>query len=200
MTCRASIDQLLLVGISILTLGGLLMVHSASMVAATQNGMPFHYFLRQSVYAGAGFALMLLLMFIDYHIWLKPRMILLLAILSAVCLLLVYVQAPIKGAHRGLRLSPLGSLQPSEGAKLVLLFYTAFFLQKSGPVNSQPFSRLLPYLICIGSFAGLICFEPDLGQALCLLIITAILLFIAGLDWKYAAAIPAAISPSSTIG
>jgi cell division protein FtsW len=185
MTRKASIDHIVFIGISILTLSGLLMVYSASLVAATQNGIPFHFFLHQSIYAGLGFTLMLLAMFIDYHIWLKPRVIIMLAILSALCLLLVYSQAPIKGAHRGLRLGSLGSFQPSEGVKLAVLFYSASFLQKYRLDVKQSFSPLLRFLVCTGFFAGLICFEPDLGQALCILIIVAILLFIAGLDWKF---------------
>jgi len=185
MAYNVSNDRLLFIGISALTLFGLLMVYSASIVVAEQRGAPSYYFVRQSCYAGVGYLLMILLVFIDYHKWLRPRVIMLLAALSLSGLILVFTQSSVKGAQRGLRFGQFGSFQPSEIAKLVLLFYLAFFLQKHQPVIKQPGLRLLPCLMFIGLFAGLIGFEPDLGQAVCILIITALLLFIAGLDWKY---------------
>ncbi len=192
LTYKASYDRFLFIEISILILFGLLMVYSASVVVAAQRGEPSGYFLRQSKYAAVGFLLMILLMFIDYHVWLKQKMVLLLSVLSASSLMLVFAQSPIKGAHRWLRLGSL-SFQPSELAKLVILFYLAFYLQKHLSMIKKPGFRLLPCLTYIGLFAGLIGAEPDFGQALCIIILAGLLLFIAGLDWKY---ICSAIVPS----
>jgi cell division protein FtsW len=185
MAYRITKSQLLFVGISALTLCGLLMVYSASMVATAHEGNPLHYFLRQSAYAGIGYLLMILLMFIDYRRWLHKRMILLLVALSLLGLILVFAQPSIKGAHRGIRLGPLVSFQPSEMAKLILFFYLASFLEKHQAEIKESNVYLLRCLIVLGLFAGLIGFEPDLGQAICVLFITLVLLFIAGLDWKY---------------
>jgi len=155
------------------------------MVVAVKKGAPSYYFTRQSIYAGAGYLLMLLLMFIDYHVWLKFKTVILLSAFSAMSLLLVFVHAPVKGAHRALKLVPLLSFQPSEVAKLVLLFFVAFFLQKHQQEIKQSGRKLLPCLVFVGMLAGLIGAEPDLGQAISICVITFLLLFVAGLEWKY---------------
>jgi cell division protein FtsW len=177
--------QLLFMGISALTLCGLLMVYSASMVATAQDGNPSHYFLRQAAYAGIGYLLMILLMFVDYRRWLKKRTIILLIVLSATCLIIVYAQSSVKGARRAIHLGQFLSFQPSEIAKLVLFFYLASFLETKRSMINQSISRLLPCIAVLGLFAVLIGFEPDLGQVICILLIAIALFFIAGLNWKY---------------
>lgn len=178
-------DQPFFIGIIVLVLFGLLMVYNASMVAAIQKGSPAAYFTRQTGYAAIGLLLMILLSFVDYHLWIKRRIIILLSALSILSLILVFTQPTIKGAHRGLSLGLLGSIQPSEMAKLVILFYLAFFLEKHHAEIKQPGRQILPCLAFIGLFTGLIVFEPDLGQALCIVIVTTILFFIAGLNYKF---------------
>jgi cell division protein FtsW len=185
MTYPMSKGQLLFMGISALTLCGLLMVYSASMVATAQDGNPSHYFLRQAAYAGIGYLLMILLMFVDYRRWLKKRTIILLIVLSATCLIIVYAQSSVKGARRAIHLGQLLSFQPSEIAKLVLFFYLASFLETKRSMINQSISRLLPCIAVLGLFAVLIGFEPDLGQVICILLIAIALFFIAGLNWKY---------------
>ncbi len=187
MVSKAGNDRFLFMGISILTLFGLLMVYSASMVVAAERaGSPSYYFIRQSLHAVAGYLLMIVLMFVDYHKWLRLRTILYWAALSLTALLLVFHHAPIKGAHRALRIE-LVSFQPSELAKLVILFYVAYFLQKHQQEIEHPGLRLFPCVLFVGLFTGLIAMEPDLGQVLCILFIVTLLFFIAGLDWKYIA-------------
>ena len=71
MKWRAQNDQLLLIGITALTLFGLLMVYSASMAVGAQKGEPSYMFARQSLFAAAGYLMMILLALVDYHVWLK---------------------------------------------------------------------------------------------------------------------------------
>lgn len=176
---------MLFLGISVLTLCGLLMVYSASMVATAQDGNPSHYFFRQAAYAAFGYLLMVLLMFFDYRLWLKKRTIGLLLAFSLVCLILVYAFPEVKGARRAIHLGPAITFQPSEFAKLVLFFYLASFLGKNRDEFRQNIRRLVPCLIVLAIFCALIYFEPDLGQVVCILAIAAALFFIAGLEWKY---------------
>jgi cell division protein FtsW len=177
--------QLLLIGISVLTVCGLLMVYSASMAAVTHDGDPLRFLVRQSIAALIGYALMILLMFVDYRRWFRRRTIFFLIAISILALVLVYTQAPVKGAHRAVPMGPIGSFQPSELAKLVLFFYLASFLEEHHAVIRNSIRPLLPTLGTIGAVSGLICIEPDLGQAICILAITMTLLFLAGLAWKY---------------
>jgi cell division protein FtsW len=185
MKWKARNDQLLLVGITVLTLFGLMMVYSASMAVGAQKGEPSYLFARQSLFAAVGYLIMILLTLIDYHVWLKPKILAPLTIVTVVCLILVFCREPVKGSHRTLDLGFPVSFQPSEAAKLIILFCTAYFLQSHRGEVEKPGRHMVRYLAVVGLFAGLILVEPDLGQTVCILSFTAILFFVAGLDWKY---------------
>jgi cell division protein FtsW len=185
MAYKANGDRMLFLTTSLLTLFGLLMVYSdSSVVADSQHGLSSYYFLRQSGYAIAGYVLLLLLMNVDYHVWQRKKVILALAITVGLGLIAVFVQPKINGAHRWLRQGSI-SFQPSETAKLVVLAFLASYLHQHAAEINRPAKRLLPCLSLVALFAGLVGFEPDLGQALCLIMIVAVLLFAAGLSWKY---------------
>jgi cell division protein FtsW len=185
MESRIRKESLLFIGITVFVLFGLLMVYSSSIAVGAQQGIPSYNFVRQSIYAGFGFLLMIPLMFVDYHNWIKPRNITILTAFIAICLLLVFLFDPIKGAQRHIRFGNWGAFQPSEMAKLIVLFYLAFYLQRYRSMIRQPGFIPLPCLIYVGFFAALIGIEPDLGQALCIIFVASLLLFVAGLDRKY---------------
>jgi cell division protein FtsW len=188
MAYKPSSDKILFITTGLLTIFGLVMVYSASsVVASSQHGMSSYFFLRQLMHAGIGFILMMILMNVDYHVWQKPKVIRIMLIICAVILVFVLTQSKINGAHRWLRYGGLISFQPSEVAKLCVLMFIAAYLQKHESEINQPVRRLLPFGIVLGLFAGLIAIEPDLGQALCLCMIAGILLFVAGLSWRYIA-------------
>lgn len=185
MAYKPSSDKILFFTAGLLTIFGLVMVHSASSaVASSEHGMSSYYFLRQLLHAGLGFLLLILLMNVDYHVWQKPRIVGVMLAVCALALAAVLLQGELKGAHRWFRYGFL-SFQPSEIAKLAVLIFMAAFLHKYEDAINQPARRLLPFGAVVGLFAGLIVAEPDLGQALCLCIFTATLLYVAGLSWKY---------------
>ncbi len=187
MSYKPSSDRILFITTSLLTIFGLVMVFSASStVASTRYGMPSYFLVRQLVYAVAGFLLMIALMNIDYHFWQKHRVVVASTMISLGGLLLVFTQPRINGARRWLRLGPL-SWQPSEIAKLVLLLFLAYYLHKYESEINEPRKRLIPCVAVLVIFAALTAVEPDLGQAICILLFGAVLLFAAGLSWKYIA-------------
>ncbi len=186
MAYRATGDKILFFAASMLTAFGLLMVYSASSaLASSQHGTPHYYFMRQALYAAAGMILMMVLMNIDYHFWRRRKVLKGLLILCLACLLLVFLQPKVNGAHRWLRLGSLLSFQPSEFAKLAVILYLASYLHDRGEEINRFCRGLLPCLLVVGLFGALIAVEPDLGQAICLGLIAGGMLFIAGLSWKY---------------
>jgi cell division protein FtsW len=189
MAYKPSGDKILFFTAGFLTIFGLVMVYSASSImAASQHGSSSYFFLRQLMYAGIGFTALIFLMNVDYHVWQRPKVIFPLLLICALALVLVFTQGKINNAHRWIRFGDFFSIQPSEFAKLALLIFVAWFLHKyEGEIN-QPVHRLFPLALVIGLFAALIAKEPDLGQALCLCMIVALLLYVAGLSWKYFAA------------
>lgn len=187
MAFRPKSDKILFFTAGFLTLFGLLMVYSASsVVAASEHGNSSYFFLRQLAFAGVGFASLLVMMNIDYHVWQKPKVLKAILAVCALALLFVLTQGKVNGAHRWIRFSFI-SIQPSEIAKLGLIMFMAAYLHRHEGEINQPVRRLLPFGAVIALFAGLIAIEPDLGQALCIGMITGIALFVAGLAWQYIA-------------
>ena len=185
MAYKPSSDRVLFLTTSFMTIFGLVMVYSASSVVATsEHGISYYYFLRQLGFAGAGFLCLLALMNVDYHRWQKGKVIAALTVACLAALVPVMVRSKVNGAHRWLRYSVI-SFQPSEIAKLVILLFLAAYLQRHEAEINLPLRRLLPCMALVFLFAGLIGIEPDLGQAICVMLITCLLLYIAGLSWAY---------------
>jgi cell division protein FtsW len=186
MAYKPSSDRILFLTAGFLTIFGLLMVYSASsVVASSQHGMSFYVFLRQLVYALVGFGILIRLMNVDYHKLQNPKVIIAALALCAIALIFVMTEPPVNGARRWIRIGGFLSFQPSELAKLAVIVFIAAFLHKYEGEVKQSTRRILPLFLVIGFFAGVIVIEPDLGQALCICMIAAVMLFVAGLSWKY---------------
>jgi cell division protein FtsW len=189
---RLETDRWLFLATVALCLIGAVMVFSASaMTAREQFGSSYHFLLRQAIWLFAGLAGMLLLMNVDYRKFRNPPF--LFSGLFVVLLLLVgvFFLDRSHATHRWIRIGP-ASLQPSEFAKLVVIFYLAWFLelriQGRGPgepgVNDWRHS-LVPAVGPVIALACLVVFEPDLGTAVQIFIVAFALLFAAGLSWVY---------------
>jgi cell division protein FtsW len=181
-----------------LCLIGAVMVFSASaMTAREQYGNAYHFLVRQLLWAVIGILGMFWLMRTDYHKLRQPRVIFTGLSLTLVLLIAVYFLDRSHATHRWIRLGPL-SMQPSEIAKLMVIFYLAWFLEircapRAPGVNNLP-RTLLPILGTVALVTALIYKEPDLGTACMIFFIAAVMLFVAGLSYRYiAAAVVAAI-------
>lgn len=95
-------------------------------------------------------------------------------------LLLVYAMPPINGAHRWVRLGPIG-LQPSEPAKLVLVAVLAFRLGRRPPARLHD---LLPPTLLALVPALLILRQPDLGSAVMPFIVLCWMLVACNTPWR----------------
>jgi cell division protein FtsW len=175
-----------------LCLIGAVMVFSASAITARdQFGNAYYFLLRQLLWAVIGILGMFWLMRTDYHKLRQPRVIFTGLSLTLVLLIAVYFLDRSHATHRWIRLGPL-SLQPSEIAKLMVIFYLAWFLEiRTAPhapgVNNVP-RTLLPILGTVALITALIYKEPDLGTACMIFFIAAVMLFVAGLSYRYIAA------------
>ncbi len=187
MAYKPTSDRVLFTATTLLTILGLVMVHSASsMVASFKYGMSSYFFLKQLLFAALGYTLMIVLMNVDYHTWQRKKPLGWMLAICAVLLVCVFFQPAVNGAHRWLRYGQL-SLQPSEIAKLALLIFLARYLSRHDSEINMAGKRLLPCVGLVGLYVALIAFEEDLGQAACVAAITALLLFISGLSWIYVA-------------
>jgi cell division protein FtsW len=163
---------------------GVAMVFSSSAVVAKEKFGDANYFaFKQLVAATLGLAVMFVVMKVDYHVYRNPAVVF--SVLAGVValLILVFFLPTQANTHRWITL-PGFSIQPSEIAKLALLFFLAFFLERrERNVNDLKFT-LMPIGIVVVLLAGLVAIE-DLGTALSLLVVSAVLLFVAGLNLRW---------------
>lgn len=184
MAKKLASDKILFTVVAILVVFGLVMVYSASAGLARGQAMN-PLFLRQSAAAAIGFVALLAAMHTPYQLFKKPAVIFALVAGAVVLLLLVLTQPPINGTRRWFLLGPI-SIQASELAKLALIPFLAWEIdQHEGDVNRREF--LLPTLFVLGSIAALVLAGPDLGTAVLMVSVAAILIFFAGLAWRYVA-------------
>jgi len=188
MSYKPGSDKVLLYTVCILTFLGIVMVYSASSVHATakHGESSYVFFLRQLIIAGIGFAALWVFMHVDYHFFLKPRVIKAGIVLTAAALFFVFKQDPVNGAHRWIRFGGGISVQPSEFAKLAVLIFIAWFIHRYEKEINRP-EHFFKICLLTAFFAILIGHEPDYGQAFTLCLIVAILLLMAGLAWRYIA-------------
>lgn len=163
-----------------LALFGVVMVYSASAVMAErENGSQFHYVIKQAIWTGIGLVVMLVAMQFDY-VRLKDRRIVYgLLLITTFMLLAVFAFSPTNGARRWIKL-PKFSIQPSELAKLSLVIFLAYFLEKRAGEIKSFWGTFVPCAFVTGTLAVLIVAEPDLGTAMMLAIVFGILIYTAG--------------------
>jgi cell division protein FtsW len=172
-----------------LCLIGAVMVFSASAVTASEeNGSGYTFLVRQLLWIGSGIAGMFWMMKMDYRKLRQPRVIFTGLSITLVLLLAVFFLDRSHATHRWIRIGPL-SLQPSEFAKLVVIFYLAWFLEtRRGPrgtgVNDL-LKTLVPAIGAILLVVGLVVMEPDMGTACMISLIAFVMLFVAGLSLRY---------------
>jgi cell division protein FtsW len=185
-----------------LCLLGAVMIYSASAVTADQQyGRSYIFLLRQAAWLLLGLLGMFALMRTDYRRLREPAVVYPTVFLVLLMLVGAFFLDKSHATHRWIRFGPVG-IQPSELAKLAVVLYLAWFLDlKRRGASSMEFRRedfrhtILPVagpiLVCV----VLILLEPDLGTAVDIVLVTAAILFVAGLSWKWlvtgaAAALP----------
>jgi cell division protein FtsW len=178
-------DKILFTATLVLVCISVVMVYSASAVMAMeQKQAPYYYLFKQAAWALLGLVFLPIVMRIDYRSYRQPTVIW--AILVVVCagLVAVLFGRPVNGASRWLLLGSLG-VQPSELAKIAVIFCTAALLERRMDRIDEVGYSLLPIGITVGLIVALILAEPDLGTAVSVLMIAAVMVFAAGLNYTY---------------
>lgn len=179
-------DLVILLMTVALTCFGIVMVYSASSVMASKNFSDGFYFLkRQGLFAVMGFALMAVAMRVDYQQWRRFAVPILVGCL--VLLLLVFlpgIGGHAKGASRWIRF-PGFNFQPSELAKIALIIYMAYSLDKKQEKLRIFSTGFLPYMVVLAILIGILLMQHDLGASLTLGVVSLSMLFIAGSRPRY---------------
>ncbi len=171
---RWHIDWPLLLGLVLITLYGLVVLYSAS-------GQDLHYVKRQSVFFVIAYVAMFIVAQVRLHVleywapWFYAS--------GVVLLVLVLVMGVgAKGAQRWLSLAGF-RFQPSEILKLAVPIMMAAFMAKR--LLPPKLTHVILALILIAIPTLLIMRQPDLGTSLLIAASGLLVLFFAGLRWRY---------------
>lgn len=185
---------LVLVVLTLLVAGVVFVVSASAVVGLDHAGEPLLYVNRHLVAVALGVVTLLVTLNVDYRFWRRCS----LALLGFVGVLLVLVLLSgetVGGSRRWLELGPL-NVQPSEIAKLALVFTAAALLDCRDTSLAVGVRRVL---LVSGAAAALVLAQPDLGTAVVLVAIVFGVLFVAGVPGRLFAALGAIAVPLGAI-
>ncbi|OPJ63237.1 stage V sporulation protein E [Clostridium oryzae] len=171
-------DFVMFITIMLLLAVGIIMVYSASSWTAEIKYKDDMYFLkRQGAWAVLGIICMFFAIGYDYHKLRKFSNILM--ILCIPLLLIVFAMPSVNGARRWINLG-FTSFQPSEIVKYVVVLFMAKSMDKRGEEIKKLFSGVGYYLFISLIYAGLILAENNMSIFTVIVMVTMIMLFVAG--------------------
>ncbi len=188
-------DKVLFIATLLLVCASIVMVWSASAVVAMERyDQPYYFLTKQAMWAALGLAVLAVTMRVDYRHYRNDAVIWGLLAVVGVALVAVFFMPPINGTQRWLGFGGLG-IQPSELAKVAAVLFTAAVLERRmHRINDVSYS-LPPIAIVIGVICALIFFQPDYGTMVSLLLIVAMMVFAAGLHYRYILGVAAVALP-----
>ena len=156
------------------------------MVASALSGNEIYkdYPWRQALFLGVGLVLMFVAAAIDYRLLTTLAYPIYLFFLAALVVIKV-IGTVAGGAQRWLTVGEF-FLQPSELTKIALILALAHFLSSREEKMESIFTPILAFGMLIPAVA-LIFWQPNLGTALVVVAIGAIMILVAGLRWRHAA-------------
>jgi cell division protein FtsW len=179
-------DKFLFMAMLLLVCTGVVMVYSASAVVLDgKNESAYLYLFKQLTFALVGLFLAQIVMRVDYRTYRQPVVIWTGLAVIGVALVVVLFGREINGATRWLNIGPLG-IQPSELAKIVVIIFVAALLERRMD-RIDDLQSLLPIAGVLGAIVLLVLGQPDLGTAASIVMIVAVMIFAAGISYKYVA-------------
>jgi len=156
---------MLLVLAVVLVVIGLGATQSASSVVAIDQAQDrFYYFKRQLIGVGIGTVALLITSRVPYRVY---RRLAVPAFFATVALLIAVlaVGPVIGGSQRWLHIGGF-TFQPSELAKVAVVFLLAHVLEKKQKLLTRFGHFLVPVLFTVGILGGLVIMQPDLGTTI----------------------------------
>ena len=172
-------DFWLLSAVAFLTIFGVTMIRSA--IAGNIELVEANTVLKQIIFAGVGFVIMVIMAMIDYRYWGALSSIIFLATFGALAVLFLVGDA-LFGSSRWFAVGPI-LIQPSEFAKItIILILSNYFSQQIDKIK-KPWVVAQSLLITMAIVSWII-LQPDLSTSIVILVLWFALLWAAGLDLK----------------
>ena len=183
---KQKIDRQLLILLFLLAIISILTIYSA------QNILPNYLnnlYIKQTLWYILGFIIIIFLLKINLT-WVFDHIGIFYIIGNFLLLLLLLVGKPVNGAKCWFQIYGIGSFQPSEFMKLILIVLLSREMENFNIENKYPNSwlefKFLIKIFCIVAIPSLLTFlEPDTGNVLIYFLITAIILLIGGIRYRW---------------
>jgi cell division protein FtsW len=164
---------------------GIVMVYSASSALAIKKfGSDYFFLKKQALFAFAGIVVLV----VSRHFPYRYYRVLAYPLLGLSLVLLAVIQftnlgLSVGGSIRWLRLGSF-SFQPSELARIALVIYLAYSMEKKRERIKNFSIGFIPHVMVLGVFVVLIFMQPDFGSVVILGALTWIMLFIGGVRFS----------------
>ena len=171
---------------SILISFGLVIIYSSSYVWSKykfSNG--YHYVLYQFIFLLISIIISMFIQKIDINIIKKNiNKLLLLGTIFLILVIIPGIGVIRNGSRSWFSIGPL-SMQPSEFIKVILIIFTAKYLEKYHYKINKIKDNLLPLILVLGLVIFLIMLEPDFGSSMIIILTILSMIFISGLKYKF---------------
>jgi cell division protein FtsW len=182
---KLKIDKVLFMATLLLICISVVMVYSASAVIALERfQQPYLFLTKQALWSVLGLAVLLIAARIDYRTYRNEPFIWSLLAVVVLMLTAVLFSAPVNGTRRWFGVGGLG-IQPSELAKVACVLFTALMLERRRHRIDDLSYSLLPIGLIVGLVVALILLQPDFGTSISLALVVAVMVFAAGLHYRY---------------
>ncbi len=192
----ANIDLPLLILLGLLLAIGSLMIYSATFDwSYTDYGSATYIFMQHVRNLAIGLTIFTLLMFINYRVWKRFVVILLLITIATLIAVLLFSDQTF-GANRAFL---NGSYQPGELAELAVVVYMAAWLSSKNTKVRSITQGLIPFAVIIAVIGGLVALQPDLSTTVTIFIVAGTMYFLAGANVLHLGAVLATMGISGYI-
>ncbi len=194
---RRNADRVLIVSVLLLVALGVVMVYSTSFVVALERyGDKYHFVKKHILYTLMGMGAFFVALKLPYRFYrrLAPFMFL----LAVVLLLLIFVPGigyKVGGARRWID-AGIVRFQPSEVAKLCMVVFMAYLLEKKKDRVKDFYTGFLPCVLLPAIPIGLVMAEPDFGTSVTMAILLLVMAFIGGVRISYIGGLVLAVLPA----
>lgn len=170
----------------ILIMFGLLMIYSSSYVWASYKfNNKYHYLIYQIIFVIISFFISKIIIKIDLNLIKKNiNKLLLIGLVLLILVIIPGIGVVRNGSRSWFSIGPL-SLQPSEFIKIILIIFTAKYLEKYHSKINKIKDNLFPIIAILSIVILLIMLEPDFGSSMIIILSIISMIFISGLNYKF---------------
>ena len=194
---RHLLNYSILIPYFILSIIGLVMVYSTT--SATQiinGGNPFRTVINQAAFWGVSLIAIYTIYRMKLSFLRKKAVIYSVIFIEIVLLAISRLFPPINGAHGWIPVPGIGSLQPAEYLKLIIIWYLAHeFAKKQSDIRTYDYLSLIKgrwipreftdWRVISLLLLGLVATLPDLGNATIITLIIVVMISVSGIAYRW---------------